>query len=516
MAAPSVQLEWLLTAPKGFGLQTATPLQRAICRASDGVPLAELWAHPTVPAAFGGVVPPAVAPSILCILAAIRGAKSMISAAKAIACSQNCDLSKSSPGDEIRIPVLSTDKDTARVVYSHIVGNIQAKPALRALLIGEPTADSLYLRHPTGRHIEIKVTAMSKAGSTLVGRWLAGCIFDEAPRMSGASDAVENLDDALSAIAGRMLDGSQIMLIGSPWAPFGPVYDLVQEHFGKPSAHVVVVRGTGPGMNPVYWTPARCEKLRAQDPAAYRTDVLGEFADPEESIFSSVEVEASTRKEAERPPEPRMYYAAAMDPATRGNAWTLVVIGCMGLGGGGGIMPTYSVVLCRQWVGSKSAPLRPDSVLAEIAEICKRYRCESVVTDQHSVDALRDLAERHDLGVFEITINSDNRLEMVERARVLCSEGLLELPPDPQFRTDILSARKRVTQNGVTLILPRSGDGRHADYVPALGLALCRPPPPPDAPEPERGDLLDRHAQQLFEESQRDWMEQAALRISGG
>lgn len=514
--AERVRLEWLFTSPKAFGVTTATPVQRAICRVSDGEPLGDLWDNPDVRNAFGGVRPPESAPKKLVILAGIRGGKSLLTAAKAVAASQNCNLSRTSAGDEIRIPVLATDKDTAKVVFSHIVGNLQAKPLLRSLMIGEPTAESVWLRHPSGRPIEIKVTAMSKAGSTLVGRWLASCIFDEAPRMAGAEDAVENLEDALAAIEGRILEGGQIMMPGSPWAPFGPIYELVTKHFGAPDENIVVVRAPGPLMNPVYWTEERCEKLRQQNPAAHRTDVLGEFADPEEAIFSSLELDAATRS-ADRAvllPEPRHHYSFAMDPATRGNAWTLVGMTCTGLGGPTGISPKFAIPIVRQWVGSKTSPLKPALVLSEIAEICRRYGCDTVVTDQHSVDALRDLADLYGLTLIEETINAKNRLPMVERARVLMAQGLLEIPPDTQFRTDLLAAKRRITQNGVTLILPTTGDGRHADYVPALGLALEHPPFAPDEPEPEIDRDFQRALDAVRSRGSEDFWTGAARRVS--
>jgi hypothetical protein len=511
-----VRLEWLLTSPKAFGLTTATAAQRAICRAADGENLDELWKHPDVPGIFGGVRPPEIAPKKLIILAGIRGGKSLLTAAKAIAASQNCNLSQTSAGDEIRIPVLATDKDTARVVFSHIVGNLQAKPLLRALMIGDPTAESVWLRHPSGRPIEIKVTAMSKSGSTLVGRWLASCIFDEAPRMAGADDAVQNLEDAIAAIEGRILEGGQILMPGSPWAPFGPIYDLVTQHFGKPDSNVCVVRAPGPLMNPRYWTPERCEKMRTQNPGAHRTDVLGEFADPEEAIFSSVELDAATRPSElrELPPMPLQYYAFAMDPATRGNAWTLVGLTCTGLGGATGVSPKFSVPIVRQWIGSKTSPLKPAAVLAEIAEICKRYRCDTVTTDQHSVDALRDIADLYGLTLLEETINAKNRLPMVENARVLISHGLLDLPNDQQFRTDLLAVKRRITQNGVTLILPKTGDGRHADYVPALGLVLGQPPWQPAVPAPAVDADFERALSAVRARDNADFWERASRRVS--
>lgn len=484
-------LETLLTSRAGFGLQTATPVQRAICRASDGLALRELWNDPDVRAAFGDAQPtPGEPPFWVCILAAIRCAKSEMAAAKAIQMSQtvNLDVPWISAGDEIRIPVVSLDRDKARAVYSHVLGNLKSKPSLRKLLAGEPTAESIWVKHPTGRRIEITVSAMGKAGGTLVARWLAGCIFDEAPRMAGDDESVRGLQQNLTAVQGRILPGCQVWLIGSPWAPIGPVYELVQQHWGKPSKECVVVRGRGPSMNPHYWTPERVERLRTSQTAegqiAYKTDVLGEFTDPEEGIFSSLEIDAATRKEPrELPRMPLQHYAAAMDPATRGNAWTLVIGTCKGFGGAGGALPSYSIVLARQWIGTKASPLRPDDVLQEIGKLCASYGIDTATTDQHSFDALNNIAERHGLILRAEPITAKNRLEMVERARIYVAQGCLELPPDQTFRNDLLSARRRVTVNGLTLVLPKTGDGRHCDYVPALGLLMLYPPDLPDDPE---------------------------------
>lgn len=512
-----VRLEALLTSPQAFGLASATPLQRALCRASDGEPLGELWEHQEVRDAFGGERPPEVAPDWFCILSAIRCGKSLFAAAKAVQISQNVDLSHPwiSVGDEIRIPIVSVRMEEAMAVYNHLVRNLLARPALRQLLIGEPTANSVMLRHPSGRPIEVTIAPLSKAGAALVARWLPCVIFDEAPLMAGQQDGKKNLDEALAAISGRVLPGGQVMLIGSPWAPFGPIYDLVQEHFGKPSPATVVARAPGPAMNPIYWTPERCERMRRTNPSAHRTNVLALFADLEEALFSSIEVEEAQRVSMVRPYEPGHHYVAAMDPATRGNAWTLLIIECTGVGGPSGFDPMYAIALAVQWQGSKTAPLKPDAVIQEIAAHLRHYRLDSVVSDQHSVDAIRAIADRHNLRIVERTIRADNRLEMVERARVVLAEGRLEIPPDRQLVSDILSAKKRVTSNGVTLVLPRSGDGRHADYVPPLGLAFEFPPDLPDPPDlPERDDLerikadMDARAAEPFQDN-------AALRVSG-
>jgi hypothetical protein len=471
--------EALLTSNEAFGLTTATPLQRAICRVSDGVPIGDLWNDPGVREGFGDVQPtPGVMPRTLVILAAIRGAKSMISAAKAFGCALTCDVSGLKPGDELRIPVLSVDKDSAHQVFNHLVGTIQAKPHLREHLAGEPTADSVLIRHHSGRVVEVKVTAMSKYGTTLVGRWLATCIFDEAPRMAGQEDGVRNLDDALHAIAGRMRPGSQIMIIGSPNVPFGPVFQMNQDHFGRPSESIVVVRGTGPLLNPIWWTPKRCEWTRVHAPRSYVTDVLGKFADSEDQLFSSIIVDAAMRKGPEAvTPRPGHHYVASMDPAMRGNGWTLVVLGCDGLAENG--EPHYYVALSKQWRGSKAAPLRPDLVLREAARELKPYGLKEVWSDGYHIDSLRVIAEQEGLEICEAVMTQEDNVHRVENIRMLLESERLELSPDRQLRADLLRVKRKVNQKTTTIGMPVTADGRHCDYVPPLGLCLAFPPPTP-------------------------------------
>ena len=471
-------LEALLTSREAFGLEQATPLQRAICRVSDGVPLGTLWDDPGVKEGFGGVAPPTTAPRTLVILAAIRGAKSMIAAAKAFETALTCDVTGLQPGDQLRIPILSVDKKSATAVLNHLVGTIQAKPQLRAYLAAEPTAESVLIRHETGRIVEVSVTAMSKYGTTLVGAWLATCIFDEAPRMAGHADGVRNLDDALHAIEGRMRPGSQIMIIGSPNVPFGPVYDLNQEFFGRPTSDTVVVRGTGPLLNPSWWTPERCEWMRKHRNRSYVTDVLGKFADSEEQLIPSVIVDKAMRAGPDiLPPRQEHFYVGAIDPAMRGNAWTLVVVGCDGTDDNG--QPTYYVALAKQWRGSKTNPLRPDTVLREVAQLIKPYGLEDVWSDGHQIDSLRVIGEHEGLSITEAFTSPTDAVEGVEDIRVLLESGRLGLPPDRTMRADLCRVHRRVNTAKTALVLPATADGRHCDFVPPLRLCLRFPPSSP-------------------------------------
>jgi hypothetical protein len=454
-----------------------TNVQRAICCVADGEPLGDLWDDELVRVAFGRSRPPEVAPRELLVLAGIRCGKSMIAAAKSARGALTCDVSALSAGDQPLVPMLATERKTAQQLYAHTMALFRQKALIGRLV--EETADGLWVRHDSGVQIEISVAALSRAGSTLVSRWLAGCTFDEAPRMIGADEGVRNLNDAKDAIEGRVLPGGQVLEIGSPWAPFGPVYDMVRTRFGKPAEDLVVVRAPGPVLNPAYWTPERVEWFRIHKPVAYRINVLGEFTDPPEAMIpSEAIIKAIPYGVTMRQREKGIEYVATMDPATRGNAWTLTVLGCTGLNEAG--HPRLELARAAQWQGRPDAPLKPREVLEEVKNICAEYGVDSVISDQASIDAYADIGDLVGIGVSGIFVGAEERWEMVELVRLaLIEERLSLLDEQPQLRSDLLRVEKRATTKGYTVRYPSTGDGRHCDFVPALGLALLYPPAAP-------------------------------------
>jgi len=491
LAVPS--LEELFTSADYFGVTTATPLQRAICRLADGVPLEELATHPHVLSALGNWLDGSQnwsgesfgKPRELVLLAGTRSGKTRLSVAQAVRMALTCDTRGLKPGEIPRVPIVSLTIDLANEAFRQLSGTCIERPKLRKLLIEEPTAGRVLLRHPSGRPVEIMVSAGKRAGSSLVARWLAGAIFDEAPRMYGSEDGhVVHLDDSLAAIQSRLLPGAQIVEIGSPWAPLGPIYKKVIEHHGHPTERIAVIRAQGPWLNPYWWTPERIESLRAspkaEDQLSYRVDCLAEFSDPESGLIASAELDACTRKRELVLPSRRpdgVSYAAAIDPAARMNAWTLVVKHRE--------RGVDVIDFVRQWHRPPGGEaLDPDKVLGEIAAALAPYGVTLVATDKWQVDTLKSLARRHGLQLIEYDYVGQEVAELYLDMAAKIAQKLVELPPDPELRADLLSARRRVTQTGMVIDLPVSGNGRHSDYVPSLARVLrmhvadCAPTPP--------------------------------------
>lgn len=456
--------EEILTGSALFGLTTASPLQRAICRLIEGRPLRELATEPSVISAIGTSDTADIPrPREVLLLAGIRSGKSLMTAALAVFWSQVCDVSKLGPGEVPRISILSLKKDLADVVLGHLTGRVLDSGFLSQLVMAPPGKESLLLRHPTGRPIEIRVVAGSRAGSSVVARWSAGLIADEAPRMFGRDDGVVNIQDLRHAVSRRLLPGAQLAMIGSPWSPASPVAKWYSDGFGKPSREMLVIRAPAYHMNPVVWTPEAVEEAKA-DPDVYRTDVEAQFASPGETLFPVELVMRNLGTYVEEPPDVNSQYTAAMDPATRANGWTLVIASRDKL--------KQRVVFAHEWRGSYLDPLDPRKVLAEISEICSRYNVRSVLTDQYAADALIAIGRSAGINVIHHPMNHNAMVNGYMGLRRMLESGSVVLPNNRQLINDLLLITKKTSTNSVNIDLPRTQDGRHCDYAPALVLAL--------------------------------------------
>jgi hypothetical protein len=255
---------------------------------------------------------------------------------------------------------------------------------------------------------------------------------------------------------------------------------MVQAGWQEPTGARVVMRATGPMLNPILWTPEECDRLLSANPTAYQTDVLGEFADPDAGLFEPAAITRNTRDGHEDLPRAvRAQYFAAIDPsdgAAESNPWTLVLIErtmqtVQETDTQGRVKQTtrsrFRTAVVREWRGK-----RPSEVLDDVAKVCGQYGVRSAVTDQYAGAALTDIAAA--IG-FALTVEPWTRARKVQAftdLATLVNENRIELHPDKQFQRDLRSVRKRVTQQAVTIVFPKMGDGRHCDYAPALASAV--------------------------------------------
>jgi hypothetical protein len=229
-------------------------------------------------------------------------------------------------------------------------------------------------------------------------------------------------------------------------------------------------------MNPSF-DPATVEEIRKRDPDTAAREFDAQWLDASTSLLTGAQVDRCTRQgPAELPYEGGHTYYAFMDPATRGNAWTLIVATRKRTPSGFSTV----VVLARQWVGSKTSPLSPKAVLSEIATLCGAYGITFARTDQYAADALRDIAYGFNFSLVIDTVDGAKRNDLFQTLATAFADGTVEIPPAPVVRSDLLSIKKVATQNAVVFKLPVTANGRHCDFVPPLAMAVSRRMPDPE------------------------------------
>ena len=496
-------LEFLVTDPECFALTKATPVQRAICRCLDGIAIGDLVNDEDVRWAFTGKrgtdalevlahIPVGVMPKSVILCAAIRGGKTLISAALAFRACLTIDVSGIMPNEPVRYSIVATDMDKAKMAVAFLQGIVPEAPRLRPYFLGR-SEHGVVVRHPSGLPIEIRVTFGGGGGKGVIARWSAGLTADEAPSMQGGRGKSINLDDLLRAVYGRLRPGAQVFMPGSPWAPSGPIFDAIQDNWGKPTKMLVVIRATGPMLHPEWWTPQRIEEMRSlrNGELTIQTECWAEFGSLPSQFFTADDIRLATRPfqidgipQLELLYDPNRNYAAFSDPATRGDAWTLVIASWLEADNEGDAVA--QIVCAKAWMGSKQEPLKAKEVFLEMRSILEKYRLSEVWSDAHNFDPNSEHAS--DVG---ITLLKDEAPQAEKNERYLELRSLvtddapddsgqpkrISLPPDPMFRADMLAIVKELTRTGLRFPLPvgaAGGGTHHADFAPATVGAVAK------------------------------------------
>lgn len=465
-----ISLEDMLVG-KGFADLPASPLQIAIARAAQGRPLAGAIDADACEKHFGVSELQPVVPALVVLVAGVRGGKSFIAACAAITSCLSADLSSLKEHELPRFAIIGPTVDAARAMFVLLLGILQSSDVLSGFIDGEPTADTVVIVRPDGRRVEIVVVAAHRGGLSVRNRWLVGFVLEEVAQFGNeSSGSVVNGEEILRAASTRLIAGCQGWLISSPFGPVGLLHEIYKKHFGRPGRTLVVHAPTR-ALNPSF-PQATIDEIAAEDPDTAAREYGAEWVDADSAFLAAALVEPAIRSV----PLYRTGRAtvAAMDPATRGNAWTLAVAWTeqtrLDVVGGPPVVRSRVIVGgVWSWTGSKSQPLSPRATLIEIGNALRPYGVSRVYVDGWSFDAMQDHARAAGLTLVEHP--ASERDEPYKALRTLLGNGDIELPPDPVMRADLLSIRQRATASGIKIHLPKTSNGRHCDFAPSVALA---------------------------------------------
>lgn len=362
------------------------------------------------------------------------------------------------PGDTGMVAIISTDRPEA----SSRLRTIRA--ILDALGVSYRWNASEKRLEIVGRPIAFRVFTATVAG---VSGFTAIFVFcDEVAKWKDADTGQNPATIVLGSVRPTMMTmpNARMVLSSSAMGQADAHYDAFEQ--GDSDKQTTAYAPTWVA-NPTL-TEGDCQK-RAKDMdeflREYKSIPANDYA---EGMLNGEDIERSRR----RPPGfwdvtacPLHDYVATIDPATRGNAWTLIVA----------TLDEHNrrkVVLAREWRGTKVQPLGVKATLTEIASLIAPYRLTTVWSDQRGGDELRELADQVGITLIQETSTQASNLERYRDLNVLLREDRIELHPDPMIVRDLKGVLRRYTRAGVTVELVKTPDGRHSDYAPSVALAM--------------------------------------------
>lgn len=312
----------------------------------------------------------------------------------------------------------------------------------------------------TDRAIGFRVYTASVAGVSGFTSIFVFC--DEVAKWHDRDTGANPAREVLASIRPTMATQrhGRIVLSSSPMGMADAHFDAFEQ--GETS-HQVVAHAESWVANPTITE----EDTRADEPDELvwlREYAAVPQADSDASLIPQSAVLSMVRREpVELPHKDGSVYVATMDPATRGDAWTLVL--CRRE------LDIRRVVLAREWHGTHERPLSPKAVLTEISGILRNYGVLKVFSDQFAGDALVDIGRDTGLYIELKPWSATSRREALEELRELVLAGMVEFPNDPAVIADVCAVKRILTRAGASYALPRVRD-RHCDYAMALAMGV--------------------------------------------
>lgn len=236
---------------------------------------------------------------------------------------------------------------------------------------------------------------------------------------------------------------------------------LRHPHQGRLVLYATTAALTNPAKPHV--TRAWLESTYRKDPRAFERECLARFQDSLSGFLDS----SLLRKAVDvgvtgRPPEPRNFYVAAIDPAFRRDAFGFCIAHADEEKG-------IVIDLLHREEPLAGMKVDPAKMLAFVAERCKHYRVSEVLTDQFSIEALRQIGLGAGIVLREVPFTGKSKAAIYGNLQQLLNTNRLRLLDHPETLRELMSLERQNLQGGQTKIAaPRE---EHDDMATVVALA---------------------------------------------
>jgi len=393
-----------------------------------------------------------------------RGAGKSRIAALLAAITATTKVYKVAPGEQIFIAVIAPDRLQARVTFNYCAGLLESVPASAERIISR-TKHSLTLDN----HVVIEV--LTAKASAPRGRSYALVIVEEAAFLPIDTDA--NPDKELIRSIGPGLGrvpGSLLVVLSSPYARRGIIYDAWKRHQANPDDPTVVfVKAPTLQLNPTH-DKRTIEKAYEDDPISAATEYGAEFRTDVEAFLTLEAIEACIEDGVfERPP--RSGAGASGKAPTHPTTYRAFLDFA---GGSGADSATLAIAHenILDVVREVRPPFKPALVCEDFAKLLKTYGITKATADRYAGQFPVDELKKH-----EITLEPSERSKSEIYRDVLPSinSGSVTLLDNLRLKVQLQTLERRVARGGKDSI--DHPPGGHDDIANAVAGALTMAQP---------------------------------------
>ncbi len=270
------------------------------------------------------------------------------------------------PGQWGSIPIMAASREQAQEIFNYISGAFQTAPGLRDL-VESVGADSISLKS----RVEIKVTTASYKRAR--GFTAIAVIGDEVAFWSSENSANPDLEIIRAVRPALMTTGGPMVMISSPYARRGQIYEAWPRSYGKDDRpHVLIIQAASKTMNPSL-PQEDIDQAYEEDPESAKAEYGAQFRSDIASFIDREVVQSAVFEGTrELPPRQGVTYRCFVDPAggSGQDAMTLAI------GHREGDVCHLDLLMAAQ------PPFSPESVVAEFVAACRRYGVRAVRADK--------------------------------------------------------------------------------------------------------------------------------------
>ncbi|NQT80269.1 MAG: hypothetical protein HQ555_07770 [Candidatus Aminicenantes bacterium] len=349
-----------------------------------------------------------------------------------------------SKGEKPRVFVIGTNKAQSRIIMGYIKAFLSLNTFLKGM-VRKSLSESIELRN--GVEIVVKPASWRSSRGFTVGM----LILEELAFWRFEEESATRDKEIYVAIkpGTTSIKNSLIVGISTPFARQGLLWSKFRKHYGKPGSTLIWQAPTWTMNKTLTEHDLEKEYLETLGEAEYGAEYCAKFREDIEGYLPLETIDkAIVKNRMFLPPDPEVErYYAFCDPSEgvrKGGDSMTLAISHPEL-----VEDTEDKVYVLDYIFEAIPPFNNNTVISEIALICKKYNVSEIVQDRHAIGWISK-----DLEPYDIIVEASDKTksEIYEYFAVLMNKNEVELLDEPRLKSQITGLQRILKSGGLVKI----------------------------------------------------------------